>query len=208
MPPPIKGPIYTSARFSAAPTINPPTIAPPIEVKPPIINTGKALSTTSDNENCTPWRAPHSSPATSPTIPATAQTICQIRLRLMPMDSAAVVSSATARSDTPMRVLLNSNASTVTSTTAAAAAIRSNWLSISGPMNSGTSSMPRSRARTCEPIRPWARPSIMNDRPKVAMNKVICERFTSGRNTRRSMSKAPMIITMTVKSSAKANGTP
>ncbi len=48
----------------------------------------------------------------------------------------------------------------------------------------------------------------MNDRPKVAMNKVICERFTSGRNTKRSTSKAPMIITITVKSSAKANGTP
>ena len=93
-------------------------------------------------------------------------------------------------------------------TTAVAAATRSNWLSISGPINSGTSSMPRSSARTCAPIKPWARPSIMNDRPKVAMNRVICERLTSGRNTRRSISNAPTIITSTVSSNARANGTP
>ncbi|MNZ97959.1 hypothetical protein D3C78_1172260 [compost metagenome] len=141
-------------------------------------------------------------------MPATAQTICQMRLRLMPMDSAARVSSATARSDTPIRVLLNSSASTVTSTAAVAAATRSNWLTITSPMNSGTSSMPRSSARTWAPIRPWARPSMMNDRPRVAMNRVICERLTSGRSTVRSMTMAPMAITTTVSSSARAKGSP
>ncbi|MNP80211.1 hypothetical protein D3C76_1782410 [compost metagenome] len=75
-------------------------------------------------------------------------------------------------------------------------------------MNSGTSSMPRSSARTCEPIKPCARPSMMKDRPSVAMNRVICERLTKGRSTSRSINSAPTIITSTVNSSARANGTP
>ena len=58
--------------------INPPTMAPGIEVKPPRISTGSALSATSERENCTPSLAPHIMPATSATSPDTAHTISQI----------------------------------------------------------------------------------------------------------------------------------
>src|SRR3954447_16016184 len=74
MPPFKSAPTYTSASFSVAPTSSPATIVPPTEVKPPMISTGSALSTTSDSENCTPTRAPQSKPATSATTPDTAHT--------------------------------------------------------------------------------------------------------------------------------------
>ena len=79
----------TSASFSPAPMIRPPTIAPGIEVKPPRMSTGSALSATSDSENCTPSLAPHIMPATSATRPATAQTMSQIWSSGMPTDCAA-----------------------------------------------------------------------------------------------------------------------
>ena len=50
---------------------SPPMIAPGIEVKPPRITTGSALSATSCSENCTPSFEPHTTPATSATSPAT-----------------------------------------------------------------------------------------------------------------------------------------
>ena len=59
----------TSASFSPAPMISPPTIAPGIEVKPPRMSTGSALSATSESENCTPSLVPHIIPATSATMP-------------------------------------------------------------------------------------------------------------------------------------------
>ena len=64
--------------------IRPPTIAPAIELKPPSTSTGSALSTTRDSENCTPSRAPQSSPATSATTPAAVQTIAQMRVQREP----------------------------------------------------------------------------------------------------------------------------
>src|SRR5256712_11824832 len=84
--------------------ISPPTTAPGTEVKPPRIRTGSALSATSDRLNCTPLLAPHMIPATIATIPATDQTISQIVLSGMPIESAASWSSATARSARPTRV--------------------------------------------------------------------------------------------------------
>ena len=55
--------------------IRPPTIAPGMDVKPPRISTGSALSAISESENCTPSLAPHIMPATSATRPATAHTM-------------------------------------------------------------------------------------------------------------------------------------
>ena len=64
-------------------------MAPGIESKPPSTSTGSAFSTTSDSENCTPSRAPHSRPATSATSPAAAQTVAQMRGSRRPTASAA-----------------------------------------------------------------------------------------------------------------------
>src|SRR5262249_24558744 len=72
------GPSSTSASFSPAPMISPPTMAPGIEVKPPRMSTGSALSAMSESENCTPSLAPHIMPATNATSPDTAHTISQI----------------------------------------------------------------------------------------------------------------------------------
>ena len=58
--------------------ISPPTMAPGIEVKPPRISTGSALSAIRLSENCTPDFAPHITPATSATSPAIDQVITQI----------------------------------------------------------------------------------------------------------------------------------
>ena len=69
--------------------ISPPTIAPGIEVKPPSISTGSALSAISDSENCTPDLAPHMMPATSATKPASDQTKIQMKLSETPTDNAA-----------------------------------------------------------------------------------------------------------------------
>ncbi|MCY1435058.1 hypothetical protein D9M71_511370 [compost metagenome] len=141
----MSGPRYTSASFSEAPMIRPPTIAPLIEVKPPMISTGRALSTTSESENCTPRRAPQSSPATSPTNPATAQTTAHTLGRRIPTLIAARGSSATARSARPMRVRLNSKDSSTTRAAAVAAANRSNCDSSKPPSSSGASLMASSR---------------------------------------------------------------
>jgi hypothetical protein len=69
--------------------ISPPTIAPGTEVKPPRITTGSAFSATCEMENCTPSLPPQMTPATIAVIPATAQTMTQIRLSGMPIDMAA-----------------------------------------------------------------------------------------------------------------------
>src|SRR6202035_4528669 len=58
--------------------MRPPTMAPGTEVKPPSISTGRAFSATSEIENCTPSLLPHMMPATSPTNPATDQTMTHI----------------------------------------------------------------------------------------------------------------------------------
>ena len=103
----------------------PATIAPRIESKPPSTSTGKAFSTISDRENCTPSRAPQRRPATSATKPAAVQTTPQITGRRRPTASAASWSSATARKARPMRVKRKNAVSPATIAPAIAAATRS-----------------------------------------------------------------------------------
>eukprot|EP00952_Eustigmatos_sp_NYUAD-ZCMA_P004135 18178-Eustigmatos_ZCMA.PRE.1 len=69
--------------------ISPPMIAPGTEVSPPRITTGRALSASVVNENCTPSFDPQITPATSAVTPATNHTITQMRLSGMPIDCAA-----------------------------------------------------------------------------------------------------------------------
>ena len=64
-------------------------MAPSTDSKPPRISTGSAFSATNVSANCTPLRAPHISPATSATNPATDQTMAQICFSGMPTASAA-----------------------------------------------------------------------------------------------------------------------
>ena len=79
-------------------------MAPGIEVKPPSIRTGSALSAISDSENCTPDLAPHMMPATRATKPATDHTRTQMKFSEIPTDRAAWWSSATARMARPCLV--------------------------------------------------------------------------------------------------------
>ena len=69
--------------------IRPPMIAPGIDVEPPRISTGSALSAASATENCTPSFEPHMIPATNATIPAADHTTTQIDFSGMPTDIAA-----------------------------------------------------------------------------------------------------------------------
>lgn len=160
-------------------------MAPPIDEKPPMISTGNAFNTTSESENCTPRRAPQSSPATRLVKPASAHTKTHTRGRRMPTAKAANGSSATARSESPSRDHLASSESPSTSTPAVAAANRSNWLTITPARCSGLSSMPRSSPCTCAPQKSCAAPSSTRLKPSVAMNSTIGGRFTSGRSTKR-----------------------
>ena len=115
--------------------ISPPMIAPGIDVNPPRMTTGSAFSATSESENWTPSLEPQMTPATSATIPATDQTMTQIRSSGMPIDCAAWWSSATARSARPVAVFWKKSASRATSTAAITAAYRSSLLISSPPWN-------------------------------------------------------------------------
>ena len=86
-------------------------MAPGIEVKPPRISTGSALSAMTSSAKDTSERAPQKMPVTSATRPAANQTITQIYSSEMPTESAARWLSATARSARPMRVLEKNTAS-------------------------------------------------------------------------------------------------
>src|SRR5437899_933928 len=188
--------------------ISPPTIAPGTDVKPPRMRTGSDLSAMSDRLNCTPLLAPHMIPATIATIPATDQTIIQIVLSGMPIESAASWSSATARSARPMRVRWKKTASTATRTADVTAADSSSWLIwIPATMND-RSGMPMSSFLTLAPHTISPKPSRKKLSPMVAMNRMMCSWFTSGRSTTRSMTKASSTITATVSSSAAPTGTP
>ena len=91
-------------------------MAPGTEVKPPRMRTGSALSAIKDRLNCTPLFAPHMIPVAMATIPATDQTMTQMVLSGIPMESAASWSSATARNARPMRVFWKKTARIATST--------------------------------------------------------------------------------------------
>ncbi len=102
--------------------IKPPMMAPGTEVRPPRITTGSARSATVVSENCTPSLEPQMIPATSAVMPATNQTMTQMRLSGMPMDCAAWWSSATARSARPVAVFWKNSDSAATSKAATQAA--------------------------------------------------------------------------------------
>src|SRR5262245_12699610 len=188
--------------------INPPTMAPGTEVKPPRMRTGSALSAMRERLNCTPLLAPHMRPAAMATTPAADHTMTQMVLRGMPMLSAASWSSATARSARPTRVAWKNTASTVTSTAAVMAAESSRRLTRTPATTNEVSGMPTSSFLTFDPQSISPKPSRKKFRPIVAMNRMMCSWLTSGRKTTRSMTKARTTIVPTVSSRATATGAP
>ena len=163
MAPPKKGPIYTSRTFSDEPIISPPTIAPGIEEKPPIINTGSAFKARSTSANCTPALAPHKQPATNATTPAADQTSNIICFKGIPIELAAPGSSATALKPNPIFVWVNKIASEITIKAATAPANKSRAL-IKIPIASaitiiGKSGIPKSNLLTSTPHTACANPS-------------------------------------------------
>src|SRR5712691_5645811 len=198
----------TSAIFSPTPIISPPTIAPGIEVRPPRINTGKALRAMSERLNCTPLLAPHMMPPTRATMPATDQTVTQIVWRGIPTAVAAWWSSATARRALPILVFWDKKASTATRVAAVTAANRSNWLSSIPPTSTGASGIPRLSFLTLLPQTSSPNPCRKKLRPIVAIKRVKGGWLTRGRNTTRSMANARPIMTAVVMTSASHTGRP
>src|SRR5882672_1825365 len=188
--------------------IRPPATAPGTEVKPPRISTGSDLRAMSERLNCTPLLAPHMTPATMATKPATDHTTVQIVRSGMPSESAASWSSATARSARPMPVFWKNSASTVTSTAAVMAAVSSSRLTSTLPILNEVSGIPTSRRLTLAPHSISPKPSRKKFSPMVAMNRMMCSWLTSGRRTTRSMAKASRIITPIVSTSATGTGMP
>src|SRR5215831_7197326 len=203
--PPTSGPQYTSPSFSPTPMMRPPTMAPGTDVKPPRMSTGRDFSAMRERLNCTPLFAPHMMPATMATSPATDHTTTQIVLRGMPMLSAASWSSATARRARPILVFWKKMASTVTMTAAVTAAVISSRLICTPFTRNEVSGMPTSSFFTLAPHTISPNPSRKKLSPMVAMNRMMCSWFTSGRRTTRSMAKAMAIMTRMVR--ARATGT-
>ena len=108
-------------------------MAPGIEVNPPRISTGNALSAMICSAKETSERAPHMMPVASATMPAVNHTITQICSSEMPTESAALWLSATARNARPTRVLWNTTPSVATMTSAIAAAAMSSLCSDTKP---------------------------------------------------------------------------
>src|SRR5438094_715998 len=188
--------------------MSPPTMAPGTDSRPPRMSTGSALSAISERLNCTPLLAPHMSPATIATTPATDQTTIQIVLSGTPIESAASWSSATARSARPMRVRWKNTASTVTSTAAVTAAVSSSRLVCTPRTMNERSGIPMSSFLTLAPHTISPKPSRKKLRPIVAMNRMMCAWLTSGRSTSRSIAKASAIMTAVVSASATTTGAP
>src|SRR4030095_5993627 len=188
--------------------MRPPTMAPGTDSKPPRMRTGSALSAMSERLNCTPLLAPHISPATIATTPATDQTTIQIVLSGMPIESAASWAAAKARSARPMRVRWKNSASTLTSTAAVIAAVSSSWLICTPRTMNERSGIPMSSFLTLAPQSISPKPSRKKFRPIVAMNRMMCAWLTSGRSTSRSIAKASATITAVVNASATTTGAP
>ena len=70
------------------------------------------------------------------------------------------------------------------------------------------SGMPTSSFLTLAPHTISPKPSRKKLSPMVAMNRMMCSWFTSGRSTTRSMAKASATITTMVSASATTTGTP
>ena len=99
-------------------------------------------------------------------------------------------------------------ASTATSTAAVAAATISSLLIRMPATMNDSSGMPTSSFLTLAPHTISPKPSKKKLRPMVAMNRMMCSWFTSGRSTTRSIAKASATITRTVTSRAATTGAP
>src|SRR5215470_6478772 len=99
-------------------------------------------------------------------------------------------------------------ASTVTRTAAVRAAVSSRRLICTPRTMNDVSGMPTSSFLTLAPHAISPKPSRKKLSPMVAMNRMMCSWFTSGRSTTRSTAKASPIMTMTVRRSATGTGTP
>src|SRR3990172_6003148 len=188
--------------------ISPPTIAPGTEAKPPRISTGSAFSAMSERLNCTPLFAPHMMPATIATSPATDHTTTQIVVSEMPTERAASWSSATARSARPMRVRWKKTARITTRTAEVSAAVSSSSLTWTPCTMNDRSGIPMSSFLTLAPHAIPPKPSRKKLSPIVAMKRMMCSWFTSGRSTSRSMTNASATMTAVVSPRATATGTP
>ena len=155
-------------------------MAPGMDVNPPRISTGKALSATTSRAKDTSERAPHIIPVTSATIPAANQTITQICCNVMPTDIAAWWSSATARRARPIFDLLKNTVRPVTMSAAMTAAAISKCWKITSPPSISTSVEPVGRP-ICSVIIVFGSPPNMVSpkpmrnvfRPIAAMNKIM-----------------------------------
>ena len=188
--------------------MRPPTIAPEIEVRPPRISTGSALSAMSESENCTPLFAPHMIPATRATPPDTDHTMTQMVFRGIPTERAAWWSSATARRARPMGVLVKKIASPNTSIAPITAAMMSNWLSRTPWYSMTSSGIPMSSRLTLLPHSVSPNPSRKNVSPMVAMNRMNGSWFTRGRSITRSTTRARTTMMPRVRMIASHAGTP
>src|SRR2546427_1388371 len=208
MAPPTSGPQYTSPSFSPTPMMRPPAMAPGTEVKPPRMSTGSDLRAMRERLNCTPLFAPHMMPATRATSPATDQTTTQMVLSGMPILRAASWSSATARRARPILVRWKKTARMPTRTAAVSAAVSSSRFTCTPRTMNELSGMPMSSFFTLAPQAISPKPSRKKLSPMVAMNRMICGWFTSGRSTIRSMAKASATMVRKVSPRARGTGTP
>src|SRR5262245_43971312 len=113
--------------------IRPPTIAPGIEVRPPRMRTGSALSAITSRAKETSERAPHMMPVTNRPRPAANHTTTHSRSSEIPTDSAASWLSATARSARPILVFEKNTANPATMTDAMTAAAMSSFCTLMIP---------------------------------------------------------------------------
>src|SRR5262245_46850942 len=99
-------------------------------------------------------------------------------------------------------------ASTVTRAAAVRAAVSSSRLICTPRTRKEVSGIPTSSFLTLAPQAISPKPSRKKLSPMVAMNRMMCSWFTSGRSTTRSMAKASATMTMTVRRSATGTGAP
>jgi hypothetical protein len=97
---------------------------------------------------------------------------------------------------------------TATSTPAVSAAVISRRLICTPHTMNELSGMPTSSRFTSLPHASSPKPSRKKLSPMVAMNRMICSWFTSGRSTTRSIAKASAPITAAVASRARISGAP
>ena len=131
-------------------------------------------------------------------MPAASQTVAQVRSKRRPTAKAAKWPSATARKASPVRAQRKKAVRVATKTPAIAAATRSKVEMKTPATWNWASEMPRYRRCIPVPQMIWATPSMMQDRPRVAINSIIGARWARGRSTVRPMAK-PRATTMAAK---------